>query len=219
MVDAVHRGGERLPSATSRPRSSGCSAATSWRGPRRPWRWRPRRSRECGFEPRYISTGGGSDANALVAARPARAERGQRHGARPPARRERHGRGARADARRDARARAAATGARAIMRRRFERVSGEMRLEGRSPPCASTATATRTARRRSGRWSCTPARWRSWPWTGSGVPRTPAAGGRGRGAARAARRESSTRTARSRSTTAKRELAEEIGKGAAAGAT
>ncbi len=34
-----------------------------------------------------------------------------------------------------------------------------------SPPCASTATATRTAPRRSARWSRTPARWPWWRWT------------------------------------------------------
>ena len=56
------------PSATWRPWSSSCSAATGCRARRRRSRPRPRRSSRLGIEPDYVATGGGSDANALIAA-------------------------------------------------------------------------------------------------------------------------------------------------------
>ena len=62
-----HGGGERRASATWRPTWSGSSGDFAWPAPLRRWRWPQRRSAACGFEPSYISTGGGSDANALVA--------------------------------------------------------------------------------------------------------------------------------------------------------
>ena len=60
--------------------------------------------RACGYEPRPIVTGGGSDANAFEAAGFAVREPRQRHRAQPPARRARQRRRARGDARRRDRA-------------------------------------------------------------------------------------------------------------------
>ena len=84
--------------------------------------------RACGYEPRRIVTGGGSDANVLEAARLLVREPRERHRAQPRAHRARRGGRARRHARR--RLRPARRGGRG-MSSRFEPLGGETRYEGK----------------------------------------------------------------------------------------
>ena len=113
--------------------------------------------RACGYEPRRIATGGGSDANAFEAARLPVREPRQRHRAQPRADRARVRRRAGGHARRGVRA--PRRGGRACHELPLRAHRQRDRLRGRllhRPP--ATRSATRTARRPSARSSRTPAR-------------------------------------------------------------
>ena len=120
----------RSASATSTSTSSACSAATA-RRPATPASSPPRRRcARCGYTPRRILTGGGSDANAFVAAGLSRHEPRQRHRAQPPADRARQPGGAGGHARRHLRP-ARRAGRMSAPDRRFERIGGRTVYDGK----------------------------------------------------------------------------------------
>ena len=202
------------PSATSRPPSSACSAATASSAPRRRSRWPRPRCEAAGIEPSYVTDGRRERRQRADRRRAADAEPRQRHRAQPPARRVGDGRRARADARRDCRHRRRKRRV-AWRAMAFERIGSETSTRGGSPASATTASATRTAARASARSSATRARSGSWRTTASG---STSSGSRARRSNEPALLELPAgkldEEGEDPLETAKRELAEEIGKGA-----
>ena len=133
MVDALDRGGERLPSATWRPRSSASSRATGCRARPPAVEVAAAALREHEIEPVYITTGGGSDANVFIPAGlpVVNLANGTERNHQPDE--SVTARGARDDARRDARRssrQAALMAAQTTLRRLMERIGGEVVWEG-----------------------------------------------------------------------------------------
>ena len=210
-----HRGRGATPSATWRPRSSASSAATGCRAPRRPWRSRPAALAGLRLRARRTSrpAAAATPTCSIAAGLPVvNVANGTERNHQPDESVTVEALERMLDVTLAIVAAAPGSG-----RGEFERIGGEVAWRASSPPSGSTASATRTARRRSARSWRTPAPWPILALDGDALlAGSPAArGGRRADLLELPGRASSTR-GRTPLATAKRELAEEIGKGARA---